>query len=117
MIVKMKVRQVISLGQNMVRLVLARHGLRGRVEPIPKTQEERMAQDLAKQAQRVFGGIFPGGIVIGGPGVPGMHGRGDLTVDMQITEDEYVQMGRPGINEMVQLEISTVSEEPRTSDV
>ena len=111
---ELKVRQVISLGRNMVRLILTRPGLRSRIEPIPKTQEQKMAQDLAKQAQRVFGGMLPGSIVIGGPA--GAPTQGDLTVDMQITEDEYAQMGRPGINETVQIEINKIKEESGRSD-
>lgn len=46
---------------------------------------------------------------IGGPA--GISGQRDLTIDMQITEEEYSQMGRPGINETVQLEFKKVQEE------
>ena len=106
MIMKLKIKQVISLGQNMVRLILIRPGLRNRIEPIPKTQEQKVAHDLAKQVQQAFGGMFPG---IGGPA--GISGQRDLTIDMQITEEEYSQMGRPGINETVQLEFKKVQEE------
>jgi hypothetical protein len=109
MTLKLKVKQVISLGQNMVRVILTRPGLRSRVEVIPKTQEQKMAQDLAKQAQQVFGNIFPGGMVIGGP--MGGQSHGDLTVDMMITDDEYTQMGRPGINDIVQIDITKITDE------
>ncbi|HID17177.1 TPA: hypothetical protein EYP26_02665 [Candidatus Bathyarchaeota archaeon] len=90
----------------MVRLILVRPGLRSRIEPIPETQEQKIAQDLAKQLQQVLGEIFPGGVVVGGPA-----GRWDAIVDMQVTEEEYAKMGRPGINEMVRLEITKVGGE------
>ncbi len=115
MIMKLKVRQAITLGQNMVRLVLIGPGLRSRVEPIPKTHEQKMAQDLAKHAERIFGSIVPGGIVAGGP--VGSPIQGDLMVDMQITEDEYAQMGKPGINETIRVEINKMKEESNRRDV
>ncbi|MGQ9543368.1 MAG: hypothetical protein ACUVTM_04690 [Candidatus Bathyarchaeia archaeon] len=104
----MKVRQVVSLGDNMIRLILARPSLGSRVEPIPKTQEQRLIQDLTRQIQQVFGNIYPGGVIIGGPA--GVFSQADLTVEMQVTEEEYAQMGRPGINETVQLELRKVAE-------
>ena len=109
MIIKLKIKQVIDIGQNIVRLILSRPGLRNRIEPIPKTQEQKAAQDLAKQVKLVFGGMFPGSPVIGGP--TGILSHTDLTIDMQITEEEYSQMGRPGINETVQLDFKRVQEE------
>jgi len=106
---RLKVRQVVSLGDNMIRLILARPSLSGRVEPIPKTQEQKIIQDLTRQIQQVFGSIYPGGIIIGGPA--GALSQSDLTVEMLLTEEEYAQMGRPGINETVQLELRRVKEE------
>jgi hypothetical protein len=41
--------------------------------------------------------------MIGGPG--GAQFNSDLIVEMQITEDEYAQIGKPGINEVVQLDV------------
>ncbi|MEM2982551.1 MAG: hypothetical protein QXI59_01930 [Candidatus Bathyarchaeia archaeon] len=109
MILRLKVRQVVSLGDNMIRLILARPSLSGRVEPIPKTQEQRLIQDLTRQIQQVFGSIYPGGIIIGGPA--GTLSQSDLTVEMLVTEEEYAQMGRPGINETVQLELKRVTDD------
>ena len=41
MIMRLKVKQVVSLGQNMVRLILTRPSLKSRIEPIPKRPSVR----------------------------------------------------------------------------
>ena len=107
MILRLKVIQVISLGQNMVRLILTRPGLRSRVEPIPKSEEQKMMQDLTKQVTNAFGGLIPGGVVVGGS----PFSQGDAKIDMQISSEEYEQLGRPGINETVQLELNKIKNE------
>jgi hypothetical protein len=107
--IKLNVKKVMSIGKNTIRLILIRPGLRSRVEPIPRTQEQKIAQDITKQAEQALGSMFPEGIVIGGP--RGTQFDKDLTVDMQITEDEYAQMGKPGINEIVKLDINKIEEE------
>jgi len=109
MIMRLKVKQVVSLGQNMVRLILTRPSLKSRIEPIPKTQDQKMAQDLTKQVQQAFGNIFPGNIVVGGPG--GMHGAAELTIDMHVSDEEYSEMGRPGINEIIHLEFKKTDDQ------
>ena len=37
--------------------------------------------------------------------------QGDAKIDMQISNEEYEQLGRPGINETVQLELSKIKNE------
>ena len=46
MILELKVNQVMSLGNGMVRLLLVRRGLKTRIEPINQTEE---ARDLDSQ--------------------------------------------------------------------
>ena len=91
----------------MVHLTLTRPGLRSRVEPILQTQEQGVAQDVSRHVQQVFGAMFPRGVIIGGPATVT---QGTI-IEMQITEDEYAQMGRPGINETVRLEVKRIEEE------
>ena len=112
MIMRLKVKQVVSLGQNMVRLILTRPSLKSRIEPIPKTQEQKMAQDLTNIVQHAFGKIFPGSVVVGGPG--GMPGTGELTIDMHVSDEEYTEMGRPAINEIVHLEFKKTEDQTQS---
>ncbi len=71
-----------------------------------------MAQDLTKQVQHAFGNIFPGSVVVGGPG--GMPGSGELTIDMHVSNEEYSEMGRPGINEVVHLEFKKTDDQTQS---
>ncbi len=68
-----------------------------------------MMEDFAKQAQQILGNIVPGSVVIRKP-TQTISKQNDLIVDIQITEEEYDQMGRPGINDTAQLDINTVKE-------
>ena len=107
MMLELKVNQVMSLGDGMVRLLLVRRGLKTRIEPINQTEEQRMAQSIASQMQQAMGTVFPGAVVLGGaPGSP----QWDAKIDMQITEEEYQQLGRPGINETIHLQIDKAAQ-------
>ncbi len=107
MILELKVNQVMSLGDGTVRLLLVRRGLKTRIEPIAQTEEQRIAQSIATQVQQVMGTVFPGGVIIGGaPSGP----QWDARIDMQITEDEYQQLGRPGINDTIRMEIDKAAQ-------
>ena len=106
MILELQVSQVMSLGDGMVRLLLVRRGLKSRIEPIAQTEEQRIAQSIATQVQHVIGTVFPGGVVVGG--TPGTR-QWDALVDMQITEEEYQELGRPGINDTIRMEVNKTS--------
>ena len=107
MILELKVNQVMSLGDGMVRLLLVRRGLKTRIEPISQTEEQRMAQSIASQVQQAMGTVFPGGVIIGGvPSGP----QWDARIDMQITEEEYQQLDRPGINDTIRMEIDEATQ-------
>jgi hypothetical protein len=107
LILELKVNQVMSLGDGMVRLLLVRRGLKTRIEPISQTEEQRMAQSIASQVQQAMGTVFPGGVIIGGvPSGP----QWDARIDMQITEEEYQQLGRPGINDTIRMEIDKATQ-------
>jgi hypothetical protein len=116
MIIRLTVKHVLTLGQNMVRLILTRPSLRSRIEPLSKTKEQRMREDLIKQAQQRFGSIIPRSVVVRGPAKT-IGKQDDLTVDMQITEDEYNQMGRPSINDTAQLDINTLKEKSKSNNI
>jgi len=106
LMLEMRVQQVLSVGNGMVKLIMFRRSLRSRIEPIPQTEEQRMAMNLAQQIQQTLGKIFPGGVVVSGPG-PVSFGGGeqwDARVEMDITEEEYAQLGKPGINDVVHIE-------------
>ncbi len=92
-----------SVGDGTVRLILVRRGLKARIEPIPQTEDQRMVQSIATQVQQVMGTVFPGGVIVGGVGG---GPQWDARIDMQITEEEYHQLGRPGINDTIQMEIN-----------
>lgn len=92
---ELKVQQVIGLPNGMVRLTLLRQGLKARIEPIPKTEEERIAQNVIGQMQRAFGSAFPGAV-----------GQWDTKIDMEITQEEYEELEKPGINDMIVIQLS-----------
>jgi hypothetical protein len=104
---ELKVNQVMSLGNGMVRLLLVRRGLKTRIEPINQTEEQRMAQSMASQMQQAMGTAFPGTVIIGG--APGGQ-QWDARIDMQITEEEYQQLGKPGINDTIRIEIDKATQ-------
>jgi len=107
LMLELKVNQVMSLGDGMVRLLLVRRGLKTRIEPISQTEEQRMAQSIASQVQQAMGTAFPGAVIVGGaPSGP----QWDARIDMQITEEEYQQLGRPGINDTIHMEIDKVTQ-------
>jgi 3-oxoacyl-ACP reductase-like protein len=103
LILELKVNQVMSVGDGTVRLLLVRRGLKARIEPISQTEEQKIAQSIAAQVQQVMGTVFPGGVIVGGAaGGP----QWDARIDMQITEEEYQQLGKPGINDTINMDIS-----------
>jgi hypothetical protein len=104
LLMEMKVHQVMGLGEGMVRMVLVRRGLKARIEPIGKTEEQRMAEEIATRIQQAFEGAFPGGLIVGGPVPPGR--QWDAKVDMVITEEEYERLGKPSINDTITIEMS-----------
>lgn len=99
----MRVHQVMSLGNGMVRLLLVRRSLKARIQPLPRSEEQRIAEDITSKLQQAFEAIFPGGIVVGGPMPAG--GRWDAKIDMMITEEEYRELGKPGINDILEIDI------------
>lgn len=92
-----------SLGGGMVRLVLVRRSLKARIQPLPRSEDQRIAEDIASKLQQAFEAVFPGGIVVGGPMSSG--GEWDAKVDMMITEDEYRELGKPGINDILEIDL------------
>lgn len=104
MLMELRVHQVMGLGGGMVRMVLVRRGLKARIEPIGRTEEQRVAEEIAARIQQAFEAAFPGGLVIGGPIPTG--GQWDAKVDMVITEEEYERLGKPSINDTITIEIS-----------
>jgi len=107
MLLELKVQQVMNLGNEMVRIILLRRGLKARIEQIPRTEEQRMAQNIISQIQQALGTTFPGAVVVGGPGSTGS--QWDARIDMEITEDEYRELGKPGINDIILIEVSKKS--------
>ncbi len=104
---ELRVNQVMSMGEGMVRLLLVRRGLKARIEPINQTEEQRIAQSIAGSVQQAMGTAFPGAVIVGGaPGGP----QWDARIDMQITEEEYQQLGRPGINDTIHMEIDKTTQ-------
>jgi|YelNatPaOPRAMG01_1025707.scaffolds.fasta_scaffold154180_2 hypothetical protein len=99
----LRVHQVMSLGEGMVRLILVRRSLKARIQPLPRSEDQRIAEDIASKLQQAFEAVFPGGIVVGGP-MP-LGGQWDAKVDMMITEDEYRELGKPGINDILEIDM------------
>lgn len=99
---EMKVHEVVGLGNGMVRLVLIRRGLKARIERIPRTEEQRVAESITKQIQQAFGGAFPGAVIVGSPFSSGESW--DARVVMEITEEEYAQFGKPSLNDIIQID-------------
>ena len=103
MILRMKIHQVMSIGNNMIRLILVRPSLKARIEPLQKSDEQRIAEDLSKKLQQTFESMLPsGGIVIGSPT---SSGQWDAKIDMTITDEEYNELGKPSINDMIEIDI------------
>ncbi len=101
----LKVQQVASLSRGMVRLVLIRHGMKTKIQPIARNEEQKMVQDMVDRVQNAFGESFPGGVIVGGGPTP-IGRKFDAVIDMQITEDEYGQIGKPGIGDILEIEIN-----------
>ncbi len=92
-----------SLGNGMVRLILMRPSLKARVQPLQRSEEQKIAEDITSKMQKAFESIFPSGTIVGGPALPG--GQWDAKIDMTITEHEYDEYGKPGINDMIDIDI------------
>lgn len=92
---ELKVQQVIGLPNGMVRLTLLRQGMKARIEPILQTEEQRIAQNLIGQMQQAFGSAFPGA-----------KGQWDAKIDMEITQEEYEELGKPSINDVIVIHLS-----------
>ena len=101
---ELKVQQVVGLPNGMVRLILLRRGLKARIEPIPQTEEQRIAQNVINQMQQALGTAFPGAVIVGGRG-PTL-GQWDARIDMEITQEEYEELGKPSINDTILLDLS-----------
>lgn len=109
MMLELRVHQVMSLGNGMVRLILIRRSLKARIEPIAQTEEQRMAQTIATQLQQTLGRVFPGGVVVSGGGsMPAIGEQWDAKIDMEITEQEYNELEKPGINDMIRIDASKI---------
>jgi hypothetical protein len=112
MILRLKVHQVMSLGNGMVRLILVRPSLKARVQPLQRSDEQKIAEDLTSKMQQAFESILPGGIMVGGPTTS--SGRWDAKIDIMMTDQEYEESGKPGINEMINIELK---KDPRETTV
>jgi len=108
LLLEVKVQQVLSVGSGMIKLILLRRSMRARIEPIPQTEEQKMALQIAQQLQQTLGKIFPGGVVVSGPGAGSGAAFGgeqwDARIEMDITEEEYTQLGKPGINDTIRID-------------
>ena len=105
MLIKLKVQQVSSLSSGMVRLILVRPGIKTKIQPIPRSEEQKMVQDMVDRVQQTFEENFPGGVIVGG-GPTTIGKKWDALIDMQMTEDEYDQLGKPSIGDILELEIN-----------
>jgi len=101
---ELKVQQVVGLPNGMVRLILLRRGLKARIEPIPQTEEQRIAQNVISQVQQALGTAFPGAVIVGGHGPA--SGQWDARIDMEITQEEYEELGKPSINDTILIDLS-----------
>jgi hypothetical protein len=101
----LKVQQVSSLSRGMVRLVLIRHGMKTKIQPIPQSEDQKMVQDMINRVQHAFEENFPGGVIVGG-GPTQIGKKFDAVIDMQITEEEYNQLGKPSIGDILEIEMN-----------
>jgi len=101
---ELKVQQVTGLPNGMVRLILLRRGLKARIEPIPQTEDQRIAQNVISQIQQALGASFPGAVIVGGHGPA--SSQWDAKIDMEITQEEYEELGKPSINDIVLIDLS-----------
>lgn len=101
---ELKVQQVVGLPNGMVRLILLRRGLKARIEPIPQTEEQRIAQNVISQVQQALGTAFPAAVIVGGHGPA--SGQWDARIDMEITQEEYEELGKPSINDTILIDLS-----------
>jgi len=101
---ELKVQQVVGLPNGMVRLILLRRGLKARIEPIPQTEEQRIAQNVISQMQQALGTAFPGAVIVGGHG--STPSQWDARIDMEITQEEYEELGKPSINDIILIDLS-----------
>ncbi|MCW4032232.1 MAG: hypothetical protein NWF08_02440 [Candidatus Bathyarchaeota archaeon] len=106
--IELKVQQVSSISKGMVKLMLIRHGMKAKIQPIPHDEEQKVVQDMVSRVQQAMEDTFPGGVMIGGPTPLGK--KWDAVIDMQITEDEYSQLGKPGIGDIIEIEINKAKE-------
>jgi len=101
---ELKVQQVVGLPNGMVRLILLRRGLKARIEPIPQTEEQRIAQNVISQIQQALGTAFPGAVIVGGHGPT--SSQWDARIDMEITQEEYEEFGKPSIGDTILIDLS-----------
>jgi hypothetical protein len=104
---ELKIQQVIGLPNGMVRLILLRRGLKARIEPIPQTEEQRIAQNVISQIQQSLGTAFPGAVIVGGHG--STSGQWDARIDMEITQEEYEELGKPSIGDAIVIDLSKLN--------
>ena len=106
--IELKVQQVSSISKGMVRLMLIRHGMQTKIQPITHDAEQKTIQDMVSKVQQAFEDTFPGGVMVGGPSQIGK--KWDAVIDMQITEDEYTQLGKPSIGDIIEIDINKAKE-------
>ena len=103
MILRLKINQVISIGNGLVRLILVRPSLKARVQPLQQSDEQRITEDISAKLQQTLGSVFPGGVIVDGSAP--IKGQWDTKIDMTITEEEYEELGKPGINDKLEMNI------------
>jgi len=101
MMLELKVKHVMNAGNGLVCLLMIRKALKTRIEPINQTDEQRLARQMGSQIQQVVAIMTP---------QFHMNEPWDARIDMQITEDEYRQMGNPTINDTIRIELETKKE-------
>jgi len=84
-----------------------RPSLKARVQPLQRSEEQKIAEDITSKMQQAFESVFPSGTIVGGPTSPG--GQWDAKIDMTITEQEYEEYEKPGINDMIDIDIKKKS--------
>jgi len=100
--IELKVLQVVSLAEiGMVKMLLLRRGLKDRITPLLQSEEQKIAQVIIGQVSH-FGG--PPEILLGRGPFP--QPQWDARIDMEITNEEYEELGKPGINDTILIEVS-----------
>ena len=91
------------MGNGLVRLILVRPSLKARIQPLQQSDEQRIAEDISAKLQQTLGSVFPGGVIVGGS--TRVKGQWDAKIDIIITEEEYEELDKPGINDKIEMTI------------